>query len=567
MNGRDESAQETPLMNLFAVQPGFAGPKPLVTLLSLVLIIGLLFMPLAWSQESKPAELKPQAQTRAQVAPVSIDGETLMYLRGVTSFPAERRAAQLRDRIIALAQDETFQAENLSLVTLDDRSEIVAGDAVILRMFDADAALENIDRAILGEVYLLKIRQAIEDYREVRSGTVLLQGALYALGATIFMLALLWGVQRLFRWLVRWSEENVQQGVEELASKSHHLIQAGPIWSLIAGLLRLVRTVIYLLIAYFFLNTVLGLFPWTRPVARILFKLILDPLAKLWSGFLDALPSLAFLVVLWFVVKYLLRIIRAFFRGIEYGRISIDGFDPDWATPTYKLVRLAVIAFGVVIAYPYIPGSDSMAFKGVSVFAGVLLSLGSSSFIANSIAGLSMTYRAAFREGDRIKVGDVVGTVEDIKLMVTRVRTPKNEQVIIPNSNILNDNVVNYSLMARRDGVILHTVVGIGYDTPWRQVEAMLLMAAERTGGLKKDPVPFVLQKSLGDFAVNYELNAYSDQEHRMPAIYSELHANIQDVFNEHGVQIMSPAYEADPADQKIVPPEKWYEAPAKKPT
>jgi small-conductance mechanosensitive channel len=535
-----------------------------VALLTCGLLIGLLVTAIAWAQETAPAEIK--SPPRAQVAPVTIDGETLMYLRGVTSFPAERRAAATRDRIIALAQDESFDVTTLSLVTHEDRSEIVAGEEVILRIFDPDAALENIDRAILAEVYLIKIRQAIEDYRAVRSTPVLLQGALYALGATVVMLLLLWSAQRLFRWLVRWSEEHVQHGVEELASKSHHLIQAGPVWTIIASLLRLVRAVIYLLIAYFFLNTVLGLFPWTRPVAKVLFKLILDPLASLWFGFLDALPSLAFLVVLWFIVRYLLKLIRAFFRGISRGRITLEGFDPDWATPTYKLVRLAVIAFAVVIAYPYIPGSDSMAFKGVSVFAGVLLSLGSSSFIANSIAGLSMTYRAAFHEGDRIKVGDVVGTVEEIKLMVTKVRTPKNEQVIIPNSNILNDNVTNNSHMARRDGVILHTVVGIGYDTPWRQVEAMLLLAAERTAGLKQDPPPFVLQQGLGDFAVNYELNAYSDQEHRMPALYSALHANIQDVFNEHGVQIMSPAYEADPADPKIVPPDKWFEEPAKKP-
>jgi small-conductance mechanosensitive channel len=555
---------ETPRMNRSAACPYVAASKCPALLLSLGLIFGLFITPYTQAQETPAAEIK--AQPKAQVAPVSIDGETLMYLRGVTSYPAERRAAATRERIIALAQDDNFDVARLSLVEFDDRSELTAGDEVILRIFDADAALENIDRPILAEVYLLKIRQAIEEYREVRSGPVLLQGALYALGATAVMLLLLWIAQRLFRWLVKWSEENVQQGVEELASKSHQLIQAGPIWTVIASLLRLLRTVVYLLIAYFFLNTVLGLFPWTRPVAKVLFKLILDPLASLWSGFLDALPSLAFLVVLWFVVKYLLKIIRAFFRGIERKRITIEGFDPDWATPTYKLVRLAVIAFALVIAYPYIPGSDSMAFKGVSVFAGVLLSLGSSSFIANSIAGLSMTYRAAFREGDRIKVGDVIGTVEDIKLMVTKVRTPKNEQVIIPNSNILNDNVTNYSHMARRDGVILHTVVGIGYDTPWRQVEAMLLLAAERTGGLKQDPPPFVLQQLLGDFAVNYELNVYSDQEHRMPALYSELHANIQDVFNEHGVQIMSPAYEADPADSKIVPPDKWYEAPARKP-
>jgi len=565
MNGGIDSAQEMPLMNGSVVRPSFVARSRLVTMLTSALLFVLVTASPVWAQDTPSAEIK--SQPRAQVAPVVIDGETLMYLRGVTSYPAEKRAANLKDQIVALAQDETFDINRLSLAQLDDRSEIVAGDDIILRIFDVDAALENIDRAILGEVYLIKIRQAIMDYREVRSGPVLLQGAFYALGATVVMLLLLWSAQRLFRWLVRWSEEHVQHGVKELASKSHHLIQAGPIWTVIAGLLRLVRTVVYLLITYFYLNTVLGLFPWTRPVAKILFKLILDPLASLWFGFLDALPSLAFLVVLWFVVKYLLKLIRAFFRSVERGRITLEGFDPDWATPTYKLVRLAVIAFGLVIAYPYIPGSDSMAFKGVSVFAGVLLSLGSSSFIANSIAGLSMTYRAAFREGDRIKVGDVVGTVEDIKLMVTRVRTPKNEQVIIPNSNILNDNVTNYSLMARNDGVILHTIVGIGYDTPWRQVEAMLLMAAERTSGLKKEPVAFVLQKGLGDFAVNYELNAYSDQEHRMQAIYSELHANIQDVFNEHGVQIMSPAYEADPADPKIVPPEKWYEAPAKKPT
>jgi small-conductance mechanosensitive channel len=552
-------------MNGSVVRPNVVARKRLVTLLAMALLSVFFMASHAWAQEKPPAEIK--SQPRVQVAPVSIDGETLMFLRGVTSYPAEKRAAATRDRIIALARDDDFDIAGLSLVESEDRSEIAAGDEVIVRVFDADAELEKIDRPILAQVYLEKIGQAIEDYREVRSGPVLLQGALYAIAATVVMLVLIWGVRRLFRWLVRWSEENVQQGVQELASKSRNLIQAGPVWTVIAGLLRLLRTVIYLMIAYTYLNTVLGLFPWTRPVAKVLFKLILDPLASLWFGFLGALPSLAFLVVLWFVVKYLLQLIRAFFRGIKRGRITLEGFDPDWATPTYKLVRLAVIAFAVVIAYPYIPGSDSMAFKGVSVFAGVLLSLGSSSFIANSIAGLSMTYRAAFREGDRIKVGDVVGTVEEIKLMVTKVRTPKNEQVIIPNSNILNDNVTNYSYMARRDGVILHTVVGIGYDTPWRQVEALLLMATERTDGLKKDPPPFVLQKSLGDFAVNYELNAYCDDEHRMPALYSALHANIQDVFNEHGVQIMSPAYEADPVGPKIVPPEKWYEAPAKKPT
>jgi len=534
--------------------------------LSTALLFFLTFAGLsqAWAQDSTPAA--ERGQSTEQTATVVIDGKLLFRLRGVTAYPASQRADEVRARILALAKDEDFEPTGLSISEAEDRSELIAGGQVILRVFEVDAALENLERPLLAKIYRQKIIDSIRDFREDRSGPVLLQRALIAVGATVLLLALLWGAQRLFRWLVRWSEENVQQSVEQLASKSHHLIQAGPIWTMIASLLRLLRTAVYLLLAYFYLNTVLGLFPWTREISRVLFKLVLDPMASLWFGFLEALPSFAFLVVLWFVVRYLLKLIRAFFRSVERGRITIDGFDRDWAAPTYKIVRVIAIAFALVIAYPYIPGSDSAAFKGVSVFAGVLLSLGSSSFIANTIAGLTMTYRAAFREGDRIKVGDVVGTVEEIKLMVTRVRTPKNEHVIIPNSNILNTNVVNYSHLARKSGIILHTVVGIGYDTPWRQVEAMLLLAAKRTPGLLQDPPPFVLQKALGDFAVNYELNVYSDREHQMQANYSALHANIQDVFNEHGVQIMSPAYEADPDSPKLVPPEKWYEAPAKKP-
>jgi len=531
----------------------------------MLLLLGLVLASPASAQTDATAT-GAQPQSKVQSAPVLVDGQRLFLLRGVTAYPAEYRAAVVRDRIVAIAEDENFDAKTITISEHDDRSAIMAGTEAILTIFDVDAELENLQRPLLAQVYREKIIQAVEQYRSDRSSPVLTKAAFAALVATAVFVLLLWGTRRLFRWLLNWSQEHVQQSVEELASKAHQLIPAGPIWSVITGVLRLVRGVIYLLLTYFFLNTVLGLFPWTRPFARILFKLVLDPLTKLWYGFLDALPSLAFLVVLWFVVRYLLRLIRALFKGVERGRITLENFDPDWAMPTYKIVRLVVIAFALVIAYPYIPGSDSLAFKGVSVFAGVLLSLGSSSFIANSIAGLSMTYRAAFREGDRIKIDDVVGVVEEIKLMVTKVRTAKNEHVIIPNSNILNSNVTNYSNLARAQGLILHTIVGIGYDTPWRQVEALLLMAAERTEGIKTDPPPFVLQQSLGDFAVNYELNAYTEQERRVPALYSALHANIQDLFNEYGIQIMSPAYEGDPETLKIVPPSKWYEAPAKQP-
>src|SRR5262249_10762436 len=221
-------------------------------------------------------------------------------------------------------------------------------------------------------------------------------------------------------------------------------------------------------------------------------------------------------------------------------------FEPDWAEPTYKLVRAAVIAFALIVAYPYIPGSSSEAFKGVSIFLGVIFSLGSTSTISNVLAGYVMIYRRAFREGDVVRIGDKSGVVSRVRLQVTHLRTPKNEDIVIPNSTILSGEVVNYSTLAKTDGLILHTTVGIGYEVPCRQVEAMLLEAADRTEGLKKEPKPFVLQTLLGDFAVTYQINAYCDEPRRMPRLYSALHANVLDLFNEYGVQIMTPAYEGD---------------------
>ncbi|MEE4217537.1 MAG: mechanosensitive ion channel family protein, partial [Xanthomonadales bacterium] len=410
------------------------------------------------------------------------------------------------------------------------------------------------------------IADAITQYRADRSTVKLLNNSAMALAATVLFVFLLWALKRLFRWLVDWAERDVRRNVQDLASKTHYLVHAGQLWTLVAGVLRFLRTLSYLALTYFYLNAVLGLYPWTRPAARMLFRFIINPLESMWLGFVGALPNLIFLVILAIVVRYLLKFCRAFFRAIERGRIQLESFEAEWAMPTFKIVRILIIAFSIVIAYPYIPGSDSLAFKGVSVFLGILLSLGSSSFIANLLAGLTMTYRGAFREGDRVSVGEVLGTIEEVKVMTTRVRTPKNESVVIPNSNILATHVINYTQLAKTEGLLLHTTVGIGYDTPWRQVEAMLIKAANLTEGANKEPPPFVLQTSLGDFAAQYQLNAYCSDVEDLPRIYSDLHANIQDVFNEHGVQIMSPAYVADPETSKVVPPDQWYAEPAKQP-
>jgi len=525
-----------------------------------VLLACFLNMSPLWAEEGAALE------TAANTAIVSIDGIALFPLRGISAFPAEKRAEEARSRIVEFARDETLSIDDLVIESTEDADLIKSSKGIILRVFDGDAAVDNIERKILSRIYLFDIREAVARFRHDRSPEVLWKNVAYAAIISLISAALLWGLLRLFRWLDARAAHHVQRNLNTLADKAHNLFNAAQVWSLFATLMRLLRVVALVLLIYFLLNTVLGLFPWTRPIAIALFALILEPVKSIAGGFVNAIPDLAFLIILFLLVRYVLKIIRVFFKRVESGHVKLENFDADWAIPTFKILRILVVAFALVIAYPYIPGSDSMAFKGISVFLGVIFSLGSSSFISGMIAGLTMTYRGAFKEGDRVSIGDVVGVVTDIRMMVTRIRTPKNEIVVIPNTSILTTNVVNYSTMARERKLILHTVVGIGYDTPWRQVEAMLLLAASRTEGLLQEPPAFVLQNGLGDFAVNYELNVYCGNDAQMLQLYSKLHAQILDVFNEYGVQIMSPAYEGDPQGAKTVPKEQWFAAPAKQP-
>ena len=545
------------MMNVTKILSGCAPRTALSVLITLVLFLA---SPAILAQETRPPA------NDVVTAPVIVDGRLVVNVRGVTSFPASERAKIIHNRILEVARDDSFSVDELTVVHDEEMSAIIAGDTRLIALFDIDADLENLDRKLLAETVKIKIASVITGYRTDRSPNVLMEHAAYALVLSAVFVLIFWGILRVFRRLDAWAVNHVHKGARDLASKSHHLIQAEQIWTVVAGLLSTLRVLALLLLIYSYLNTVLGLFPWTRPFALILFDLVLNPVKSLWQGFVASLPDLTFLVILFLILRYILKLLRMFFTLVSRGRIKLHNFDPDWAMPTHKIIRFLIVAFALVIAYPYIPGSDSMAFKGVSVFIGVIFSLGSSSFIANVMAGLAMTYRGAFKEGDRVKIDDVFGNVVEIKMMTTRIQTIKNESVLIPNSNILNTNVTNYSMMAQKQGLLLHTVVGIGYDTPWRQVEAMLLLAADRTEGLQKDPPPFVLQTLMGDFAVNYEINAYCSDVGRMLAIKSDMHRNIQDVFNEYGVQIMSPAYESDPQTLKIVPPENWYTAPATKP-
>jgi small-conductance mechanosensitive channel len=327
---------------------------------------------------------------------------------------------------------------------------------------------------------------------------------------------------------------------------------------------RALRVVGFLVIGLVWFDVVLGQFPWTRWLSDNIAQLILDPLATIALGIADYIPSLLFLVVLAIVTRFGLRLLRLYFDAVERGQARLLNFEREWALPTYKIVRALVLGVALVMAYPYLPGSGSEALRGLSVFAGLLISLGASSSVANLIAGYLTTFGRVFRVGDLIEVGDVLGTVTQVRLLTTRVRTIRNEEITIPNSTVMSSSIKNYSALSREQGLVLQTEVGIGYGVPWRQVHAMLLEAARRTPGLLADPPPFVWQRKLGDFAVTYQLSVYKADPQGLMAAYSALHQNILDVFNEHGVQIMTPAYEGDPESPKIVPQEQWFAAPAK---
>jgi small-conductance mechanosensitive channel len=499
-------------------------------------------------------------------APVEIDGEVLFRVRGASSFPAGQRAQAIKNRIEATAADTSIRSDMLRSVESDNITTLFAGNRLLMNITDSDALLEHLNRSYLAKVHLTRIRQAINDYRYMRSRDVLLQGCLYALAATVLLLLGIFLLLRVGRQLTEFLDRRVKSRIRSLEIQSFKVVRAEQIWLAIQGMLYAIRLVVILAAFFAYLDFVLALFPWTRGLANRLLDLITGPLTQMGKAFLDAIPNLLILVILYYFFRFVLRLLRLFFDALSKERVTLAGFDPDWAPSTYKIIRFALVTFALIVAYPYIPGSGSAAFKGISIFLGVVFSLGSTSLVSNIIAGYMLTYRRAFKIGDRVKIGDVTGDVTLTRLQVTHLRTLKNEEVSIPNSQILNGNVVNYSSLAHTQGLILHTTVGIGYETPWRQVEAMLLMAADRTPGLLKAPPPFILQKELGDFAVFYELNVYTDNPLEMTRLYTELHRQVLDVFNEFGVQIMTPAYRSDTLEPKVVPREQWYAPPAKIP-
>ncbi|MCA0268195.1 MAG: mechanosensitive ion channel family protein [Bacteroidetes bacterium] len=495
------------------------------------------------------ADTSDEAMPEQEVAGTDVrlyGREIFRVYGGLGALDAETRARRIGERLDALARREAFAPDSLRLVEGASLTTVQVGDLIVMSVTDADAAAQGITRAQAARYYAERIRDEVARVRERSTFRSVLVNSGIAAALILLLGVLLAVLGRLFRRLDARFLDLHQRRQLAITVRSVELVRGDQVARAGQGLLGLLRLTLSLFLVYLCLTTVLGLFPWTQDWSRMLLGYLLSPVRAFVGAVLGGLPDLFAIAVVVVLVRWAIRGSNWLFRQVEAGALSLPGFYAEFAEPTRKIVRFLLLLLGVFLAYPYTPIADSKVFQGLTVFLGILFSLGSSTAIANVVAGTVLTYTRSFQVGDRIRVGDTVGDVVEKTFLVTRLRTSKNELVSVPNSTVLSGQVTNYSAMVRDGGaVVIHTTVTIGYDVPWAITERLLLDAARRTEGVEQQPPPFVLQTGLGDFSVAYQLNAPTRQPQRMPAILSDLHRHIQDTFAEAGVEILSPIYEA----------------------
>ena len=482
---------------------------------------------------------------RAIRYPVSPFADTLFFIySGIGSFSARERAEAISTRIRKLYNDPFFKADSLRVVQNGISYDVVYySDNIITSVSDVDALWFDRSQDELANDYLQRIRSKVLAERKDNSVVSWLKRLSFVCLIIIGIALIIFVVNRAFNYLSEVLRVRREKDFRGIHIGKAHILTPEQHYIIASRVNKLLRLFIIVLAIYLALPLLFGLFPQTRTIADVLFSWILTPAKAVLNGLINFLPNLFTIAIIYIATRYLVKFIKYFASEVSKGAIQIPGFYSDWALPTFNIVRFLIYAFMVVVIFPYLPGSQSPAFRGVTVFLGILFSLGSSSAVANVVAGLVITYMRPFKRGDYVKIGDVVGDVIEKTMLVTRIRTIKNEDITVPNSTILSSHTINYSSSANEKGLIMNTTLTISYDVPWKKMHQALIDAALRTQHILHQPVPFVLQTSLNDFYVSYQLNAYTNKPNEQVMTYSELHQNIQDVCNERGIEIMSPHY------------------------
>ena len=516
------------------------------------ILLHVLFISAAvFAAEPKHATTKKVLDNKAkkveQVLPeawVTLDDKPLFAIKSrVLSYTPKERAKLISSRLSALSENPLFRPESLEVVDGDGLSDIIAADKILMSVSESDANAMETTHQLLAREFAEIIRTALEQHNKEYSINNIIMGALYACVATFVLIIAIYLVRRLFKRLMVVVHSWRGRYIRPIRIYSFELLRQERAELFISVLLGSLRTTLLLGLFYLYISLVLGFFPWTRGISKTLFDHLLILLGKGAGAIVFYLPNVFFLFVIVVIARYAIRVMRFLFSAIEKETIYIPGFYQEWANSSFQIVRFIIIAFSLVMAFPYLPGSDSPAFKGMSVFIGVLLSLGSTSVVANITSGIILTYMRPFRLGDRVKIADTEGDVIERDLLVTRIRTVKNVDITIPSTMVLQSHIINYSSSAFHQGLILNTTVTFGYDMAWPQAHELLISAAQATENILTDPGPFVLQTAFNDFSVSYEINAYTDKPSVMARTYSDLRRNIQDKCREAGVEMISPHY------------------------
>lgn len=509
---------------------------------------------LAEIEQVEKAELLAKSKSRAVIErmklsekgyPVTLLQDTLFTIyTKVGALKPQGRAQAISEKIKRLYDDDFFQADSIKVVDWENSLDITYQEIILMSVNDMDALWFDQSKEDLAKNYVTTIRNSIQYHKDENSLIKLLTRIGLVLLVVAIFCFLIWSINKLaFQAKVKVTQH--RHRLTQWMYRDYVILSIAQKLMLLHTGIRVLKGFLMLLLLYLLLPLVFSIFPFTQNWATNLFGLIWSPFKSIFIAIWNFLPNLFTLLVIFFVMRYFIRFVKYLFGEIESGKLVITGFHTDWAIPTFNLVKMFLYAFMFILMFPYLPGSDSTVFKGVSVFIGLIFSFGSSSAISNMVSGLVITYMRPFKIGDQIRIGELVGVVIEKNMLVTRLRTVKNEEITIPNSTILSGNTTNYSTYSQDEGLIIYTTADIGYEVPWNEAQAALLEAANRTKLVLKTPAPFIFQHQLADFYATYEINVYVHDVVKRAGILADLRNHIQDVFHERNIELISPHFRA----------------------
>lgn len=524
---------------------------------TLVFLFVLTFLSAAQVIAPVPYQIRQDSAS----SPVVLQNDTLFYIsQPVGIYSAAERAKRINVLLKDILVERETEVDSFKLMAIEQNYYIFYKDLPIMAIYPHDTAGIGISQFDLAQINIDSIKQGFRTNSPSYNLKVLTKNILNTSIIILLVIAVVILLNWIFRKFLKYLDARKEKYFKGWSLRNYLLFSSDQQFRVIRSLLFIIKIGLIILVVFIALPIIFTLFPETESITRKLINLIWSPVRKILLGIVAYIPKLITIIIIYFVFRYIIKGLKFLANEVEMKKLILPGFYPEWARPTFTIFRFILYVFMFILIFPLLPGSDSAIFQGVSIFVGLLISIGSSSAIANAVAGIVITYMRPFKIGDRIKIDDITGDVIEKSALVTRVRTIKNEDITIPNARLLTSFTVNYSAPAGETGLIIHTTVTIGYDAPWRKVHKLLIDAAIDTTGVLKNPGPFVLQTSLDDFYISYQLNAYIGNANKMLKIKSDLHQNIQDSFNRGGVEIMSPHYRSERDGTEVTIPKDWEE-------